>query len=112
MLWISIWIVRSANGAFERMVEERDCTEEQKRITELNSGVYVFDAAALAGVLGRLRSDNAQGEYYLTDAPALLAEQGLPVGICKRELGMEIIGVNTPEQLEEVERLLKLGMEA
>ena len=99
-------IVRDADGNFVGMVEEKDATEEQKKITELNSGVYVFSAPALRSVLGMLRSDNAQGEYYLTDAPALMQKQGMKVGVCKRDLGMEIIGVNTPDQLKEVESIL------
>ena len=99
-------ILRDAHGAFLGMVEDRDCTPEQKEIRELNSGVYVFDAAALREVLGQLRQDNAQGEYYLTDAPLLMQQQGRLVEVCQRELGMEILGVNTPQQLAEVEALL------
>ena len=99
-------IVRDASGAFSHMVEEKDATEAEKKITELNSGVYLFDAAALRSVLSQLRSDNAQGEYYLTDAPALMQRAGMHIGVCRRELGMEIIGVNTPEQLAQVETLL------
>lgn len=99
-------IVRDENGAFERMVEERDCTPEQKKISELNSGVYIFDAKTLGSVLSELRSDNAQGEYYLTDAPALIREKGGRVCVYRRELGVEMIGVNTPEQLAQTERLL------
>lgn len=99
-------IIRAENGEFERMVEERDCTEQEKLIDELNSGVYIFNAGKLGSVLGQLRSDNSQGEYYLTDAPALMKKQGCKVCVCKRELGLEIIGVNTPEQLEQTEKIL------
>jgi len=60
----------------------------------------------LRGVLTELKSDNSQGEYYLTDAPVLLQKQGFKIGICCRELGYEIIGVNTPEQLKQIEELL------
>ncbi|HHU22760.1 MAG TPA: NTP transferase domain-containing protein [Clostridiales bacterium] len=100
-------IIRDSEGKFAGIVEDRDCTPEQKRITELNSSVYIFDAAALRSVLSDLRRDNAQGEYYLTDAPALMLARGLNVDICRRELGYEIIGVNTPEQLSQVESLLR-----
>ena len=99
-------ILRDAEGNFVGVVEEKDATEEQKRIAELNAGVYVFDFKALRSVLGQLRSDNAQGEYYLTDAPALMQAQGLRVGVCRRDLGLEIIGVNTPDQLKTVEDIL------
>jgi bifunctional N-acetylglucosamine-1-phosphate-uridyltransferase/glucosamine-1-phosphate-acetyltransferase GlmU-like protein len=88
------------------MVEEKDCTPEEKAITELNAGVYIFDAKKLLPALGQLKSDNAQKEYYLTDVPAILRQQGDKVGICKRRLGSEIIGVNTVEQLKQVEDIL------
>ena len=100
-------VLRDENGVFCGMVEEKDATDEQKKITEMNSGVYVFNAPALKSVLSELKSDNSQGEYYLTDAPLLLLRKGAKIGICKRDLGYEIIGVNTPEQLEQVEELLR-----
>ncbi len=99
-------ILRDDNGEFCGMVEERDASPEQKNIKELNSGVYVFDAAALREVLSELRHDNSQGEYYLTDAPLLLKQKGYSIGVCCRELGYEIIGVNTPEQLRQTEEIL------
>ncbi len=99
-------ILRDGNGEFCCMVEDKDATPEQKNIKELNSGVYVFDAAALRSVLTELRSDNSQGEYYLTDAPLLLKRKGHKIGVCFRELGYEIIGVNTPEQLRQTEEIL------
>ena len=90
-----------------RVIEERDCTPEQRSIDELNCGVYVFRAKPLAAALGRLRCSNAQGEYYLTDVPALLQEDGFAPAVCRRSLGQEIIGVNTPEQLAAVEQALR-----
>ena len=99
-------ILRDEKGNFLAIVEEKDCTPEQFDIRELNSGVYMFRAPELRRMLGELRTDNAQGEYYLTDVPALLLRAGLPVGVCCRELGNEILGVNTPEQLAEVGKLL------
>ena len=100
-------ILRGENGEFCAIVEEKDCTPEQREIKELNSGVYMFRAAELRQALGGLRTDNAQGEYYLTDVPALLLRAGEKVGVCCRELGKEILGVNTPEQLEQISRLLE-----
>ncbi|NLT63933.1 MAG: NTP transferase domain-containing protein [Clostridiales bacterium] len=99
-------ILRNENGDFYGVVEDKDATPEQKKIKELNSGVYVFDAKTLRGVLSELKRDNAQGEYYLTDAPVLLQKSGYKIGVCRRELGFEIIGVNTPEQLMKIEELL------
>jgi len=66
----------------------------------------VFDSIALFSALGRLTQNNSQGEYYLTDTPIILQNDGLRVGICTRDLGDEIIGVNTVEQLREVEGIL------
>ena len=100
-------IVRDTDGSFLKMVEDKDCTAEEKCITELNSGVYIFESNELLPALTKLRCNNAQGEYYLTDVPAILKAEGKRVGICKRDLGYEIIGVNTIQQLEQVENLLK-----
>ncbi|MEG1316489.1 MAG: NTP transferase domain-containing protein [Oscillospiraceae bacterium] len=99
-------ILRDENGEFCGMVEDKDALPEQKEIKELNSGVYVFDAKTLGTVLSELKNNNAQDEYYLTDAPLLLKQKGLKIGVCRRELGYEIIGVNTPEQLRQTEELL------
>lgn len=99
-------VVRGADGSFDKIVEEKDCTGAQLEIAELNSGVYVFEALSLFPALSLLGRDNAQGEYYLTDVPELMKKQGLKIEILRLNLGCEIIGVNTPEQLLEVERLL------
>lgn len=100
-------IVRDCSGDFLKMVEHKDCTDKEREIKELNSGVYMFEAPLLFETLVKLRCDNAQGEYYLTDVPGILKSEGLRVGVCCRHLGPELLGVNTPEQLELVESLLK-----
>lgn len=100
-------IIRDADGGFLEVVEEKDCDERQQKIAELNSGVYIFDSHMLLEALRELKNDNAQGEYYLTDVPAILSNKGLKIGICMRDLGTEIIGVNTPAQLAQVEKILK-----
>lgn len=100
-------ILRDENGAFLRVVEDKDCTPEQKEIRELNAGVYAFDCKTLLRCLGRLKNDNAQGEYYLTDVPELICKEGGRIGLCCVELGEQIIGVNTVEQLELVEACLR-----
>ena len=101
-------VLRDSNGGFLRVVEDRDCTPEQLRITELNSGVYLFSAKMLFEALNSLNNDNTQGEYYVTDVPAIMLGSGSRVGICKRDLGDEIIGVNTLEQLAQVETILEM----
>lgn len=100
-------IIRNGDGSFARIVEDRDCTPEEKAVREMNVGVYVFEADALRDALGRLRRDNAQGEYYLTDAPALILAAGGKVGACPDCTPEEMLGVNTVEQLEQVEQILR-----
>lgn len=102
-------IVRDEDGRFARIVEDKDCTPEEKAIRELNAGVYLFHAPELLRCLELLRCDNAQGEYYLTDVPALLLEQGCRVGVCDTCTPVEMLGVNTPEQLALVENTILAG---
>ncbi len=101
-------VLRSPGGAVERIVEERDCTSEQKRIDEVNTGVYVFDGKALVDALPRLSNDNAQKEYYLTDVVAMLAAAGLPVVAHETEDLDEIIGVNNLAHLAEARWALQV----
>ena len=99
-------ILRGEDGTFLGVVEDRDCTPEQKAIRELNVGVYVFDSKKLFAALSQLKNNNAQKEYYLTDVPAILRTQGDKVGACCACEGAELIGVNTVEQLRMVEEAL------
>lgn len=100
-------ILRDEAGTFLGVVEDRDCTAEQKAIRELNVGVYVFDSKKMFQALGQLKNNNAQKEYYLTDVPAILRQEGGKVGACCACHGAELIGVNTVEQLQMVEEELK-----
>ena len=100
-------VLREADGTFQRIVEARDCTPEQAAVTEVNTGTYVFHVPALLSVLNQLNQDNAQGELYLTDVPALLKARGLRVGLCDTCSPDEMLGVNTVEQLHQVEDLLR-----
>ncbi len=102
-------IIRDGAGAFARIVEEKDATEEERAATELNAGVYLFRAGPLFQALSHLRRDNAQGEYYLTDVPAFLLERGDRVGVCDRCDPVEMLGVNTVDQLQQVETILRRG---
>lgn len=100
-------VTREADGSFRAIVEDRDCTPEEKKITEVNTGTYVFRVAPLLESLGQLSQDNAQGEFYLTDVPAILKAKGLRVGLCDTCSPQEMLGVNTVEQLGEVEAILR-----
>lgn len=100
-------IIRGGDGGFQKIVEERDCSPDQFSITELNSGVYVFQTPQLFDALKRLDCNNAQSEYYLTDVPEIILRDGARIGLHRRDLGDEIIGVNTLEQLTQVEAILR-----
>jgi bifunctional UDP-N-acetylglucosamine pyrophosphorylase / glucosamine-1-phosphate N-acetyltransferase len=99
-------IVRDDEGRFLRIVEEKDASAEERAITEINTGCFVFDGAALFDALAKVRSDNKQGELYLTDCAEILRETGERV-VAACELSFEeAMGVNTQEQLAEVERVM------
>ncbi len=85
----------------ERIVEQKDASAEEARICECNAGFYCFDAAALRRVLGRINTNNAQGEYYLTDALALLHEEGSPTIALAADDPTECLGVNSRKQLAQ-----------
>jgi bifunctional UDP-N-acetylglucosamine pyrophosphorylase/glucosamine-1-phosphate N-acetyltransferase len=98
-------IARTDSGSLDRIVEERDATDEERAIKEINTGIYIFDAWTLRDVLPRLGKENAQGEYYLTDAFALLRTQfGLgSVAVSVTTDPVEVTGINTKQQLESLE---------
>jgi len=100
-------IVRDDRGAFVRIVEEKDASPAERRIEEVNTGCYVFRCPDLFEALEHLRPDNRQAEYYLTDCPAILKAQGKAVLACPVFTIEEAMGVNTPEQLREVQRRLE-----
>lgn len=100
-------IVRDAAGNFDRIVEERDATEEQRKIQEINTGCYAFDSKSLLSALDRIRPDNNQAEYYLTDCPLVLKRDGKPVVAAKVFEVSEAMGVNTRAQLADVTRAIQ-----
>ena len=96
-------IVRDANGGVVRIVEAKDATDDEKRIDEVNAGIYVFDAEHLFDNLRGLSTDNAQGEYYLTDLIAVLRKGGHRVGAVIALDASEALGVNSRADLAVVE---------
>lgn len=102
-------IVRDDRGEFLRIVEQKDASPEEQRITEINTGCFAFDANSLFGALEQVRPTNAQGEYYLTDCAEILRTAGKRVVAARRLDVSEAMGVNTQEQLAEVERILAGG---
>lgn len=100
-------IVRDDQGRFLRITEHKDCTPEELAITEINTGCFAYDCHSLFEALAQVRSDNSQGEYYLTDCAEILLRSGRTViAACKLDIE-EAMGVNTREQLAEVERVMQ-----
>lgn len=99
-------IVRDGNNNFIDIVEEKDADEEVKKIAEINSGIYIVDNKNLFEALKTLKTDNAQGEYYLTDIFNYFKDKNMKIGAVPTENNIEITGVNTVEQLEEMEKMI------
>ena len=100
-------VVRDGRGEFQKIVEEKDATDEQRRITEVNMSTYVFQAPELLHALGLLKNENRQGEYYLTDCPAILLNEGKRVEALPVLAPCEALSINTPEELSAVEQALR-----
>jgi bifunctional UDP-N-acetylglucosamine pyrophosphorylase/glucosamine-1-phosphate N-acetyltransferase len=100
-------VLRGVDGAFERVVEEKDADAETKRIREVHCGLAVFRAADLFRALRSLRPDNAQREYYLTDVYRLLRESGARVDLWPLPDSEEALGFNTPAELLECRRRMR-----
>ena len=95
-------IVRDDSGSFRSIVEERDATEEEREITEVNAGVYVFDFKLLKTALAAIGSHNAAGEKYLTDAAVGILKSGSEVQALEVSDNWLVAGVNNRVQLQEV----------
>lgn len=102
-------ILRDEKGNFLGIIEEKDATDAQRQIREVNQSYYVFDAAELVEVLDALTPNNAQGEYYLTDAPAILLSRHKTVEALPILRPIEAVSVNTPEELALAEKMMKLN---
>ena len=100
-------IIRDENGQVERIVEQKDATPEEAAVGECNSGFYCFDAKALFEALGKVGSDNAQGEFYLTDVLEICRRAGRAVLALPAADDVECLGINTPEQLAQLAELAK-----
>lgn len=98
-------IIRNPDGSVARSAEEKDATEEEKQILEINPGLYVFDRHVFE-LAAQLTSDNAAGEFYITDLLSLYLRSGYIVQAVTGGDETEVLGVNDREQLAQVERLL------
>ncbi len=106
---LKLWarVVRDEQGRFSAIVEGKDCTLEQMQIKELFSGVMVFNNKSLFEILPLVGCKNVQREYYLTEVPELMVKQGMKVITYFTEDGDSLRGVNTPEDLEMCEKILR-----
>lgn len=100
-------IVRDAAGRFERIVEEKDASPQQRRITEVNMSTYVFNCRDLFAALDKLQPTNAQGEYYITDCPAILKAAGKEVRALDVLKPIEALSINTVDELADVEAVMR-----
>lgn len=98
-------IVRDATGKVDRIVEEKDATDEQRKIKEINTGILAAPTDLLREWLTKLRNENAQGEYYLTDIVAMAVAQGTTIHTTQAEHAWEVMGINSKTQLAELERI-------
>lgn len=100
-------IIRDENGNILSIVEHKDATEEERKIKEVNSGMYCFNGKYLKFALDNIDNDNAQGEYYITDAVQVLKSKNLKVGAYKIENPEEIYGINSRKELANAEKLMR-----
>lgn len=103
-------IIRNAEGAVEKIVEHKDASESELKICEINSGMYFFKAKALLDALDSINNNNAQGEYYLTDAMGIICNNGGKAGAYIAHNPDEIMGVNDRVQLAKAEKIMRTGI--
>ena len=103
-------IVRDNDGSVLKIVEQKDASKEEKKINEVNSGMYVFDAQSLVYALDKITPNNAQGEYYLTDTLEILLSAGKKIGGYAISDNDEIRGINDRVQLNEAEKIMQKRM--
>ena len=96
-------IIRDENGSLLKIVEEKDCNDKEKKIKEWNPGIYIFKIPEIFKLLNNIKTNNASKEYYLTDAIALAQQANIQIEAIKILNSDEVIGVNTADQLEELE---------
>jgi len=99
-------IIRDEKGLILKIVEFKDASDVEKKVDEFNSGVYCFDSCLFFKALEHIDSNNAQNEYYLTDTIEYLVRKRYPVQATQTQNANEILGINSPDDLNRAERLL------
>jgi bifunctional UDP-N-acetylglucosamine pyrophosphorylase/glucosamine-1-phosphate N-acetyltransferase len=100
-------IIRDESGAFQEIVEQRDATDEQRQVKEINSGIYCFESRDLYNALRSVEPANDQGEYYITDVPAIILANGGSVSVFQHNEPREVSGINSRAELAEFENLIR-----
>lgn len=100
-------IIRDEQGQFQKILEQKDATEEERKVREINSGIYCFEAADLFRALKQVEPKNEQGEYYLTDVAEIILSTGRKVEVFTHNDAREVSGINTRAELAEFENLLR-----
>jgi bifunctional UDP-N-acetylglucosamine pyrophosphorylase/glucosamine-1-phosphate N-acetyltransferase len=103
-------IVRDAHGAFVAIVEHRNCTDAQLGVREIYPSYACFDAKLLFEMLGHLKPNESVGEYYLTDVFSMLKDRGYRVEVIDAVPPEDVLSINTPQQLAEVDAILRLRL--
>ena len=101
-------IIRDEGGNIEAIVEEKDTKASQRKIKEINAGIYCFDIEELFAALDKIKPNNAQGEYYITDVISIMNKKGLKTGAVIVEDNTEILGINDRIQLEMLTKVLQM----
>lgn len=97
----------TSKGKFVGIVEHKECSADQLKIREVNPSYYCFDTAALFGALERVKRNESSGEYYITDVPGMLLGDGACVEVIAAVPPEDVLSVNSPEQLAEVDRIYR-----
>lgn len=100
-------IIRDQKGTFQSIVEEKDAGEEEKKVREINSGMYAMEVEEVSSALAQLDTNNQQGEYYLTEVLTILKAKGKKVEILQVDAREDIYGINDRVQLAEAEAILR-----
>ena len=101
-------VVRDTDGTLKKIVEDKDANELEKKIREVNAGVYCFDVQKLFAALGKINNNNSQGEYYLPDALTILSGDGEKIGAFTAEYADETLGINSRVQLAAADRIFRM----
>jgi len=100
-------VVKNDAGEFVKIVEQKDASDEERQIREINVGIYCFDNTKLFAALEQIKPNNSQGEYYLKDVPGILKSQGDTIAVYQHNDAREVSGINTRAELAEFENLVR-----